>query len=106
MNQRIRVTTEDRGLSGYQTPEELREVDEIKSVVRAQRRKMFPHIDPDDKRSESSVGRLCLTQRGHEGCFEAGLRYGEAIRRFRLVKGLPVRCILPSGGEPLSEEDK
>lgn len=101
MNQPIRFTTEARGLSGYQTPAELNDAKEVMSVALAQ-----PHRRGDnDPRLESALGRLCKAKGWHSASFDAGIMYGDNIRRMRLAEGFKVPCVRASEiGEPITDE--
>ena len=88
-------------LRGRQTPAEIKETDEIMSVVRAQ-----PHRrGSDDARLSEPLGRFCAVQRLREECYRAGSQYGEIVRQAKAAMGFRVPGLVPNKeGLPLTDD--
>jgi hypothetical protein len=106
MNQLSRLTKDELrshpGLNNA-TPAQLAEAWGVMAVALSQ-----PHRQGNpDPRLESALGRLCMAQEWHPTCFDAGVQYGDNIRRLRLSEGFKVPSITPSTfGEPITPEMK
>lgn len=102
----ITITTDCRGLSGYQTPRELEAHAENMAVVIAQ-----PHRQPvydsggvviasgEDRRLEGVFGRFCAGHKPRplgDHCYYAGLRYAEIVREYKNAMGFDVAGWAPS----------
>lgn len=87
----MRIITDCRGLSGYQTPRELETHENNMSVAIAQ-----PHRrGSQDPRLESALGRFCIKPRSiyenglGDHCYSAGVRYREIKIEARQARGIP-----------------
>lgn len=108
---------ETRGVSGYQTPAELREQADMMAVALAQPHRLAAvkingeiAASPDDARLGTALGRLCAHHRPMplaEHLELAGEDYAKLYRRaisfLGLTKHLPIEGLSP--GEVLSDED-
>ena len=97
MNQRIIVSTEARGLSGYQTPAEIKDAQAIMRVAMAQPHRLGVSPFPADAWMATALGRFCRrhwrdrdTQHGY---WQVGERYAQLVDCDSLARGLsPRRC--------------
>lgn len=76
-------------------------VEEIRSIVLAQRAKMgIVGKDLMDQRAESEFGRFCIKAKVRDEFYRAGLAYEDVIHRARVAKGFI--SSLWSGGDNIS----
>ena len=84
-----------------QTPAELREADEIMSVVRSQ-----PHRrGSDDPRLSEPLGRFCALHKLREECYRAGSQYGEITRQAKAAMGFRVPGLVAGENGALARSD-